>query len=526
MEKKIEDIEHNFNSNNYSKTIELCNSFFKSYPIKKFPKNLFILNYLGTSLSLTRNYTKSVEVFKEGLKIDSKNINLKSNLAKVYKDSKEYTKAIKIYNELHNQTNNGEFYLQIGVCYFDSNDFTKSKEIFEKVIIEDASNIIAIDYLSQTLIKLKEFDRALSYINKGLQIKVNNPYFLNNKAIVFKFQKKYKEAISLLKKIPANSNQFPKYVLYNNIGSIYEDAGDDEKAKNYYFKSLEINKRHELTNYNIGKIFKKENELELAKDYFNKAGGLGKIKLLELFYFLDDRKNFNRLIEEYEELEPHNNNVAAMSAFASEQWGITNNYSFCHNPILFLKYKNIIEDLKDLDFSFSDLSKELNELTEIWEPEDTTTKKGSQTFDNLFSLKKNNISKLKDLLKDEIRNYLENYRKDNSRYIKSWPKNYNIFGWVVNLQSGGFQSSHIHMGAWLSGVFYLSIPDDIKKNDGAIKFSLQGFDYPMKKNSSVSEIINPKKGDLVLFPSSLFHQTTPFDSNKNRICIAFDIIPK
>ena len=88
MEKKIEDIEQNFNSNNYSKTIELCHSFFKSYPIKEFPKNLFILNYLGASLSLTRNYKKSVEVFKEGLEIDSKNINLKSNLAKVYKDSK------------------------------------------------------------------------------------------------------------------------------------------------------------------------------------------------------------------------------------------------------------------------------------------------------------------------------------------------------------------------------------------------------------------------------------------------------
>ena len=31
-------------------------------------------------------------------------------------------------------------------------------------------------------------------------------------------------------------------------------------------------------------------------------------------------------------------------------------------------------------------------------------------------------------------------------------------------------------------------------------------------------------GDIVLFPSSLFHRTLPF-SGKERICIAFDINP-
>ena len=36
----------------------------------------------------------------------------------------------------------------------------------------------------------------------------------------------------------------------------------------------------------------------------------------------------------------------------------------------------------------------------------------------------------------------------------------------------------------------------------------------------------PSKGDLVLFPSSLFHRTIPFDSKEERLCIAFDIVPK
>ena len=131
------------------------------------------------------------------------------------------------------------------------------------------------------------------------------------------------------------------------------------------------------------------------------------------------------------------------------------------------------------------------------------------------------------MISEEIKNYFESYNEnDNSFFIKDWPKKSNLFGWVVNLTSEGFQSSHIHLGSWLSGVFYINIPDDIKGNEGAIKFSLQGFDYPMKKNSSKEKIIKPKRGDLVLFPSSLFHQTIPFISNDSRVCIAFDYQPK
>jgi hypothetical protein len=33
-------------------------------------------------------------------------------------------------------------------------------------------------------------------------------------------------------------------------------------------------------------------------------------------------------------------------------------------------------------------------------------------------------------------------------------------------------------------------------------------------------------GGLCLFPSSLYHYTTPFDGQERRIVLAFDVIPK
>jgi len=74
-------------------------------------------------------------------------------------------------------------------------------------------------------------------------------------------------------------------------------------------------------------------------------------------------------------------------------------------------------------------------------------------------------------------------------------------------------------------VFYLKIPTTLKNNEGSIEFSLCGEDYPKVKNLP-NFIYLPKIFDIVLFPSSLFHRTIPFNSNEERQVVAFDLMPK
>ena len=56
--------------------------------------------------------------------------------------------------------------------------------------------------------------------------------------------------------------------------------------------------------------------------------------------------------------------------------------------------------------------------------------------------------------------------------------------------------------------------------------------YPPNKlaykiiNENIAEkIISPNEGDIVIIPSSLFHQAIAYYSDENRECIAFDVIP-
>ena len=64
-----------------------------------------------------------------------------------------------------------------------------------------------------------------------------------------------------------------------------------------------------------------------------------------------------------------------------------------------------------------------------------------------------------------------------------------------------------------------------KKVDGDIIFSLHGSNLPTDGKSFKTETVNIEKGDIVMFPSSLFHATHPFESDDKRITLAFDIIP-
>ena len=49
-------------------------------------------------------------------------------------------------------------------------------------------------------------------------------------------------------------------------------------------------------------------------------------------------------------------------------------------------------------------------------------------------------------------------------------------------------------------------------------FAIRNNDIPTVKHV-------PKDGDLVLFPSCLFHYTTPFQSDEERHCMSFDMLP-
>jgi hypothetical protein len=97
---------------------------------------------------------------------------------------------------------------------------------------------------------------------------------------------------------------------------------------------------------------------------------------------------------------------------------------------------------------------------------------------------------------------------------------------MILIGNQGSLNAHMHKEGWLSGSLYINIPEkEESSNAGDIRFSLNGGAYKDGGKKFPEKIVDLKTADMVLFPSSLFHSTIPFNSTKNRITLAFDVRP-
>lgn len=133
-------------------------------------------------------------------------------------------------------------------------------------------------------------------------------------------------------------------------------------------------------------------------------------------------------------------------------------------------------------------------------------------------------------LRDQVCLAAENYMHKLSRdaihpFLANPMPSTELVGWATVMRSQGHQSAHIHPTSWLSGVYYVTVPDLVKRGDNAhkgwIEFGRPPEHYPIKVDPDVT-FIEPVEGKLILFPSYLYHRTVPYEDDAMRISIAFD----
>ena len=160
----------------------------------------------------------------------------------------------------------------------------------------------------------------------------------------------------------------------------------------------------------------------------------------------------------------------------------------------------------------------------VWEPKGNTTKIGQQTSGIMFSPDKT-TEQLSGIIKNEIANYFEKFSRNESWLIQRRPTSSYIDAWFVKLKKGGYQDPHIHPLGWLSGVIYLTTVNDLVGKEGAIEFGVAGGHYKKTLETYTWKTFKPQRGDIVIFPSSLYHRTVPINKFEERCAVAFDLRP-
>ncbi len=180
--------------------------------------------------------------------------------------------------------------------------------------------------------------------------------------------------------------------------------------------------------------------------------------------------------------------------------------------------------------AFNDaLAAELQKLhTFKVEPIEQTLRGGTQTSGLLFEKRSRIIEGVKEKIAEAVSDYIRHLPSDPNHPAAARAGGDFSFthSWSCKLRSDGYHTNHVHPMGWISSAYYVSVPDEVEESReraGWLKFGESNL--ALGERDRPENVVKPAVGRLVLFPSFYWHGTFPFSSSRDRLTIAFDVVP-
>ncbi|MFM9834612.1 MAG: tetratricopeptide repeat protein [Methylophilaceae bacterium] len=436
--------------------------------------------------------------------------------------SASYKNAIKL------QPENADLYFNLGIALSHLDSLAEAENITREAIAIKPNFYEAHGNLGTILQRQGKLSEAISSYKTGLKINpqdarghFNLGTALRDDGMLEEAVKSYLSAIEL----------FPNYTdAHNNLGETFRDQGNMDAAVKCYQTALSLNPAHANANYNMAEFLYLATKYDDAIPYFERSQlDDWQARILYCLYKAGKFEVFATIRAEIINQKKHTwPFLATLSTHYSINFNEEDPYNFCKNGLDFV-YQHAIPELANNSALLNALLHDIN-TAEIAERKQGRLTNGQQSAGNLFKRPEASFRTLAELIKKEFLAYQAKFKNTNSELIKSFPAELEFTSsWYVKMQQGGHLSAHIHEIGWISGAVYLAMPPS-NGTEGAFEYGTHGDDYPIVAPKTLKDFplerILPNVGDIVLFPSSLFHRTVPFNSIQERICIAFDLRPQ
>jgi hypothetical protein len=161
-------------------------------------------------------------------------------------------------------------------------------------------------------------------------------------------------------------------------------------------------------------------------------------------------------------------------------------------------------------------------------PLDQTLRHGTQTSRSLLTDPDSAVRSILKAFEGPIEEYRRSLGTTPDHPLSRWNVGVSQFtgAWSVRLQRNGYHVNHFHPDGMLSSAYYVEIPEEVQDpqlKSGWLKFGEPR--YPVR-GLTPERFVQPKPGRLVLFPSYMWHGTTPIYGAQTRLSIAFDMRPE
>ena len=431
----------------------------------------------------------------------------------------------------------------------------EAEQFYRKVLKNQPTNLTALNNLGVLLSTLGIFSEAEKNYRKAIELKptyidahINLGNTLKDIGRIDEAEAAYKKAIELN----------PEHVTtHNNLGTMLLDIGRFDEAEASYRKAIEFKKDYAISHNNLGNVLKNLGRLneaqmsygkatDLQPDYIEAHYNLGiifyelknykeaaeKFKLIniknskELFLKclleLDEQSNFYNQLDSLINQGVPNSIIGSLTSLAKIKYGIYRENIFCNNPLNYVLKTDLTKQC-DFKNTFTNIAVDILSDHKVQKKFQTLLTNGVQTSGNIFNQRAEDTIEIEKIIYSEIEKYRAYFKDKTEGFLKNWPSNYFINGWLISMKSGGSLSPHMRELSWISGSIYINVPPKSKPDSGNLVVC-----FGDKKNDLTNEkkIIDVETGSLCLFPSSLYHYTIPFEAEEDRIVLAFDILQK
>ncbi len=475
-----------------------------------FPESFEIHNLLGGAYARQNNYDAALESYQNALEINPGSPDVYSNAAIALKELGRPEEALFFYDraiELNPQSINAHF---------------------------NRSNLLR---------DLKRNVEALGGYDKVIRLSPMNAGAHCNRGLVLLELGRTRESLAAIEE--ATKSESPSWEVYNNYGNALQNLGRLKQAAENYEIAASQNPLSAKLFYNLGKVYFQQGSLKKAISKFelaNQVNSRGQNSvtsglasdiaykdsnsfILRSLYQQDDTDSFHQKYDLLVNSGENNSTIGSLGCQAEKKYGLTLNNPFCSNPLDFAISLDMHEscDFKKL---FVTTVRQLIDENYIEKRIQPLLENGWQSSGNLFLIEHTSIEQIKKILELQIADYQRIFQNSDEGFIRAWPKKYSLVAWLVSMRSGGKLRPHMHDNGWLSGSVYIHIPDEIRPPEGSLVVSLDENEFCPRNKTKDSKVFAVTTGTLCLFPASLYHHTLPFESDDERLVLAFDVVPE
>jgi tetratricopeptide (TPR) repeat protein len=487
-ESEIKNLLEHYQNGRYDDAEKLAKSI-----TQQFPEHQFAWTILGAVLKQTGRVIDSLTALRKSVKLAPQDAAAHSNLGITLQElgrldeaEASYTQAIAL------KPNFAEAHYNLGITLQELGRLGEAESSYTQAIALKPDYAEAHSNLGITLQELGRLDEAEASYTQAIALKPN-----------------FAEA-------------------HYNLGIMLQELGRLGEAESSYTQVIALKPDYAEAHSNLGITLQELGRLDEAEVSYTQAITLkpenikAHSRLLMCLFQQDKKSVFFDELDYLINQDKANAIIGSLACRSALKYGLEKPNSFCTKPLNYVLH-NDLNTRYDFEKIFVEKAKSILNKNQISNRRQTLLVNGNQTSGNIFDIKNDDTNEIQNIIRFEVEKYQTKFKESEEGLIKKMPAEYSLHGWLISMKSGGNLKPHIHTEGWLSGSIYINVPRKLKVDSGNLVVALGKDNDTTDKRINEKKTINVVTGSMVLFPASLMHYTIPFESEEERIVLAFDV---